>query len=259
MSRSQVRPRCLTTFAALVFVACGGRETLTVHDGGGGSDDTGTTAGSSTATGSTSSTSATSSGTGTTSSSGSGGTGTTSGGMGSGGSTGAAGSGPSGSGGSASCRDIGCPAIGCGDGFESVLPPGACCPVCQKKECTLSCPRITCPPGFRLEVRPGACCPSCAPDSMTCDRGRKQYDTLRSQLLQKLGTIGCAVDSDCAVADENNRCTATCGVPLAASVVSNWYTILKASAETSCATCPPVASPPCLFITPRCSFGKCVQ
>lgn len=82
------------------------------------------------------------------------------------------------------CSDP-CPTLACGEGFKSLVQPGACCDTCVPDGgsgggsgigCTgenaagasNACPALACGPGYKSALNPGACCPSCVPDG-SCD------------------------------------------------------------------------------------------
>src|SRR5262249_34262948 len=121
-----------------------------------------------------------------------------------------------------SCAGVRCAPIACGPGSIPVLSPGECCPHCEPtSSCDIPCPALDCQEGYHLEVSPGQCCPTCVPNSMvSCDDGKKAYEALRAQLIEKYQSNGCKRNEDCGVMYEHNRCAATCGAALPADMIA---------------------------------------
>jgi hypothetical protein len=144
----------------------------------------------------------------------------------------------------------------CPPGTQVGMGPGPCfCPSCVT--CNVGCPLIGCPSGSHLETQPGQCCGRCVADAKSCAQGINEYEMSRQQLLDKYGSLYCKVDAECTVAPEINQCVARCGVPLAASAVSNWVGITSSLAATSCANCPRPFPPPCPAQAAQCIGNRC--
>jgi hypothetical protein len=188
----------------------------------------------------------------------------TGGGAGSGGpsgsSTGSGGSQTAGRGGAGgSCFNVGCPDIACGPGYQFVLKPGACCPVCEPIQCNVACTMVPCPSGSHLEKDPNECCPKCVPDPTdTCKKGQQAYAELRQALIEKYNSMGCRLSRECTLVYESNRCGATCGTAFPVSLADSAQQNLRASAESNCATCPVMSTPPCVPLSAYCTpMGRC--
>jgi hypothetical protein len=249
--------------AYILFLSCGGRvnpESTGTGDTGG----TGNQGGSTTTTGGTTTGGTTTGGstTGTTTGTTTGGA-TTTGGSATGGSnaTGAGGAssggqaGQLGTGGRFLC-DPGCPPVMCPPGSELVQLQGACCPTCQP--CKQDCPLIKCAGGSHAQTLPGQCCNTCVLDPVSCDEGRKMYESNRAQLLEKYSASPCKIDSECTLVPEMNRCVARCGVVLPVTTAGFFESNSSSFADTYCPGCPPSPIPPCARLFPLCEAGKCV-
>ncbi len=152
-----------------------------------------------------------------------------------------------------------CPDVECPPGFGRVPNPDGCCASCRPLPCSEPCAGIACASGFHLEVADGECCPRCVPDVReACAAGQVSYFDFRKQLIEKYSSLGCIKSEECGVLWENNRCTASCGVPLPAAFVNDATANLKVFAEMSCASCGPVPIPPCPAPAPLyCGDGAC--
>jgi len=171
---------------------------------------------------------------------------------------GVGGSSPSvGSGGAPSCDGIACgplPAT-CKKVIQEV---GACCPTCTDTGCS-PCVDVPCVAGTHKETLPADCCPSCVPDPPDpCLKGQQDYSAVRTQMLDKYGSVGCKNSSDCTLVLEDNACAKVCNVPVPSAMVDTLQTNLRSSAATYCAGCPKPASVPCDPMVPACMNGRCV-
>jgi len=52
-----------------------------------------------------------------------------------------------------------------------------------------------------------------------CIKGQQDYSALRTQMLDKYGSVGCMNSSDCTLVLESNACAAVCNVPIPSSMV----------------------------------------
>jgi hypothetical protein len=255
--RSSITITILAGMTWILLDACGGRTLIDdprADDGGPAGPTTGAGGASSSSVGSGGAGGRSGPTTTTTSVSSTGSGGVTTSAVGTGGSSISTGTGAGGS----MCTNVGCPAIGCGPGYISVIEPGACCPVCKPAPCNGACVAIACPKGAHLETPPGMCCPICVPDGPTaCEQGQKAYAELRSMLLQKYQTLGCMRDADCGTVYESNRCASSCGTALPFAALSFFADNLRSFADSNCASCPPQPPPPCVpgFVT--CQKGQC--
>jgi hypothetical protein len=144
----------------------------------------------------------------------------------------------------------------CPPGTQVGAGPGPCfCPSCVA--CTFGCPAIACASGSHFETQPGQCCGNCVPDAKSCDVGMKQYDMGRQPILDKLSSVSCSTDNDCAVAPEGNQCVARCGVPLRTSEVGAWVNTTDSLAAMSCFNCPRPPPTPCPAPFVRCIGNRC--
>jgi hypothetical protein len=141
------------------------------------------------------------------------------------------------------CDNIDCPDIVCGNGSEPVIPAGACCATCQCKQVCVSCTGDT-----HAEMQAGQCCPTCVsnkPPPLSCDAGKMQYATLRAQFVDKY-SHGCSADSQCVTMTVANACENCQPVALSSSAATFFSSNTSSAAETDCAACPPIATPPCV-------------
>jgi hypothetical protein len=238
--------------AAIIIDSCGGRTLSESRSGQDGGFDTSSGQGGS----------GPSSGPGTGSTTtGQGGSGRAGSGVG-GSSTGSGGAQMAGRGGGAGapCSNFGCPDIGCGPGYTIVLKPGACCPSCEPIPCSGACAIFTCPSGTHLEKNPAECCPKCVPDPIdTCRKGQQAYAELRKQLIDKYNSIGCRTSRDCTIVYESNRCAPSCGTAFPVTYAESAQQNLRMSAESNCATCPLMGTPPCAPSSAYCVNGACTM
>ena len=215
---------------------------------------------------------------------------TGSGGQGSGGSKSSGGSSSSGgtksSGGSGGMAcDDGCPSIGCGQGYYSVVLPGDCCPSCVSSCDGVECPQIkcqngsyvpdgeccaTCNPvidctnvlcvqpdcaeGSHAEVPPGQCCPQCVTD-LTCEQGKAGWQALYDTRTVELDAFSCTTNEECTVATLGSLCKFDCGTAVNTASAKTLIDELSTYGATNCATCPitDVACPPVVY------FSECVE
>jgi hypothetical protein len=162
-----------------------------------------------------------------------------------------------GSGGAVSCTGVVCAPIP-STCKKLIQAPGACCPTCTDTGCN-SCVPLTCPAGMIPEILAGDCCPSCVPDPASlCTSGLKSYASLRQQVFDKYGSLGCKNSSDCTLVLESNSCAYVCNVPLPIAMASAFAPNLSSSANTYCANCSPPAPVVCDSMAPACLNGKCV-
>jgi len=170
---------------------------------------------------------------------------------------GAGGASPSGgSGGARSCNGIACGSLpaSCKKVIQEV---GACCPTCVDTGCS-PCPDVACASGTHKESLPTDCCASCVPDTPDpCLKGQQDYVALRTQMLDKYGSVGCQNSSDCTLVLESNACAAVCNVPVPNSMVETLQSNLRSSAATYCGGCPTPAPVLCERMVPACVNGRC--
>ena len=171
---------------------------------------------------------------------------------------GAGGTSPSGgSTGARSCDGIACGSLpaSCKKVIQEV---GACCPTCTDTGCG-PCVDVACAAGTHKETLPADCCASCVPDPPDpCLKGQQDYSALRTQMLDKYGSVGCKNSSDCMLVLEFNACAAVCNVPVPSSMVDTLQSNLRSSAATYCGGCPAPTSVLCEHMVPACMNGRCV-
>jgi hypothetical protein len=188
--------------------------------------------------------------------------------IGAGGSTGTSGAagasgvaGASGSGGSTGSGCGPCPPTSCNPGFVSVVDPTiSCCPICRPLDCSaVTCPLIDCPPGTHAETPTNQCCPACVTGfSKACNDAMTTYNGQRMIMLDKYGSAGCNIDSDCMFFTEHNACVTNCGEALPVSTYGSWDQNIQGLADSCNAVCPPKPLPSCAHFVAVCSNGKCV-
>ena len=162
-----------------------------------------------------------------------------------------------GSGGARSCDGIACGSLpaSCKKVIQEV---GACCPTCADTGCS-PCADVACSAGTHKETLPADCCASCVPDPPDpCLKGQQDYSALRTQMLDKYGSVGCKNSSDCTLVLEDNACAAVCNVPVPSSMVDTLQSNLRSSAATFCGGCPTPTAAPCERMVPACMNGRCV-
>ena len=152
-------------------------------------------------------------------------------------------------------------------------PPAACEPgfywqpvssdCCEGGDCVLDCRDVSCvdrdcDPGMEMRSLPGDCCPRCLTvNAPPCEEAKKLYEEFRANTLAKYGAMGCS-PRGCAIAQESNRCLATCGTPVPFVARDFIEEDLGNFAEETCAACPPVEQPVCLPIPPyACNANEC--
>jgi hypothetical protein len=136
--------------------------------------------------------------------------------------------------------------------------------------CNASCPPTAVPPcavqvavcsNGRCSAIPGAGGapppPPPAPNPQACQNALAAYDADRAALFGKLSSVGCQVDTDCALVFEHNSCVSNCGSPLPA-IVANAFQMGLATDSAACnASCPLIAPPICTTVSPVCVAGTC--
>ena len=162
--------------------------------------------------------------------------------------------------GAGGCGNVNCPLIKCAAGYEPVVLPGKCCPVCQASCQEVMCPGVACPSNTHLEVPPGQCCPVCVDDAgYQCSKGKELYAEQRAQFLDKYSR-GCASASDCTVVAPMNQCEPGCQYEAVWKGAASFFSEnLSSLASMSCANCGVQPIPPCLPpAAPFCINGQCL-
>jgi hypothetical protein len=141
-----------------------------------------------------------------------------------------------------------------------VDPTISCCPICRPINCAaVLCQVIDCPMGQHPEVPMGKCCAACVDGfSKACNDAMSSYNSFRTSALDKYGSAGCNIDSDCMFFSEQNACVTNCGEALPVSTFGNWDGNIKNFAAACNAACPPKPLLPCAHFVAACSNGKCV-
>ena len=153
------------------------------------------------------------------------------------------------------CTDIPCLNIACGPNQVRVPTPDGCCEYCLNT-CP-PCSSVACGSGSHLEIPPGACCATCVQDS--CADQLEGYQQLRSQLLDKYGSLGCMVNADCTTWYEKNNCKVGCGMAMPVAGIGNLESNLQSYAQQNCSPSCMVGTPGCApSASPVCVKGQCL-
>jgi hypothetical protein len=170
--------------------------------------------------------------------------------------------------GGTSCADVACLAIGCGDGYKTVLLPGDCCSSCVPDgsggagggdPCAgAACPSIACAPGYKYQSTPGMCCGTCVPDDQACSVGQAGYKMLREGFLADPKVHSCEKAADCKYLETNVFCGDACLTqPVNAAAAVEIEQQLSQFAANYCSSCTPL-QPPCPApLPPACVQGQC--
>lgn len=160
------------------------------------------------------------------------------------------------------CRDVG----------SSVTSEGDCNTCTCAEDYTWSCTHnlCACVPGASKPADDGCNVCSCTTDGRwvctmrachvdPCAEGRQAYESYRERLVSITQSSGCETDADCTRISENNRCFASCGIALPSSGATAVAQRLESNGNEFCASCPPVAIPPCLPMAAQCVEGVCTS
>ena len=191
------------------------------------------------------------------------------------------------------CAAFECPALDCDSDQKAVLPPGACCQVCEalpaEPVCdSAACPELDCEAPEEEQLDPGACCarcvaprvcnpelcwpedcaadelpeqaegaccPSCLPIDEQCQQGRETFLELRPAALSDFQS--CAADADCLAVSSVTACGGECPLPLNEASVPAAMGVLSRLGDELCSSCgwqmPKCPAPPEL----GCVNGTC--
>jgi hypothetical protein len=128
-----------------------------------------------------------------------------------------------------------CSALQCPSGDPIDEGDGCCsCPVCD--DGTIACSNIACSSGQAVEVTDGCC--ECAAASDCNEETQAEYDAVRDEAIEQLGSPRCEADGDCELVTLETRCRVECSVALHERLVDDLGGMLAEWAGVNCASCP---------------------